>query len=649
MDIATLRQGPNTTQQNKTRKRCPKGSRKDKITGLCIDQITGNVVYDEFSKQQSIMQVQQPPPGMRPPPAIGMQPPPAIGMQPPPAIGMRPPPAIGMQPPPAIGMQPPSSFIDIYERVIQPSLTDKNKTQKKRCPKGSRKDKITGLCIDKATGKVVDSQLSALPSPALLTPLTPLTQQQPIKRTTRKKCPKGSRKDKITGLCIDKVTGKIVNVSGISTPEPVALDSDRKAMRSAVKAIVEKPTTEQIRQRLEQNVDLSTAQQVDRLLSDELRREIMRTKSYSPTINKLLVSLRKGDYSSIFGCGAERQLQLVTKSFDTLKVRTKSGKCVSANSEQGKNAMLNNLKLSGEINCNHIIAPIQAQSNCWFNCFFMIFFISDKGRKFSRFLRQLIIQGKTLDNIQITPKKLHDAFLLLNVAIEACYNHNNSTTDIALALNTNSIIKGIYNSLLRKKKVNIFDVGKSGNPIAYYKEIIDYLTSTARLRSPTLNIIYNKTQYNDIINRSIYNDKPHIISIYLYDDVITDTNYLKSSTTDLPLTFKIKPHGTTETVTYQLDSVVVRDIKKKHFCCLLTCNGKEYGFDGASFSRMYPFKWKSLINTNHDWTFPGSRWKREEYTDIDESLYSIYDTEIYESIYWNFKKSFCMYNYYRIT
>jgi hypothetical protein len=171
------------------------------------------------------------------------------------------------------------------------------------------------------------------------------------------------------------------------------LDADRQALKSAVKAIVEQPRTRDIRESLEQNVDIAVAQQTDRLLSDELRREIIRQKSYSPTINKLLVSLRRGDYSSIFGCGIEKQLQLVTKNIKDLKVRTSSGSCVSAKSEQGINAMINNLKLSNIINCNTIITPMQLESNCWFNSFFIIFFISDKGRKFSRALRQLMIEG----------------------------------------------------------------------------------------------------------------------------------------------------------------------------------------------------------------------------------------------------------------
>ena len=31
-------------------------------------------------------------------------------------------------------------------------------------------------------------------------------------------------------------------------------------------------------------------------------------------------------------------------------------------------------------------------------------------------------------------------------------------------------------------------------------------------------------------------------------------------------------------IKYVLDSCIIRDIKKQHFCCLLTCEGKEYAF-----------------------------------------------------------------------
>ena len=50
---------------------------------------------------------------------------------------------------------------------------------------------------------------------------------------------------------------------------------------------------------------------------------------------------------------------------------------------------------------------------------FACMFVSDKGRKFFRFFRQLMIEGKRADKVKITPKILSDSFFLLNAAIEA--------------------------------------------------------------------------------------------------------------------------------------------------------------------------------------------------------------------------------------
>ena len=56
--------------------------------------------------------------------------------------------------------------------------------------------------------------------------------------------------------------------------------------------------------------------------------------------------------------------------------------------------MLKNLNVKAKkINYDLILAPKQALSNCWFNVFFMTFFISDKGRKFFRYLRKSMITG----------------------------------------------------------------------------------------------------------------------------------------------------------------------------------------------------------------------------------------------------------------
>ena len=79
-----------------------------------------------------------------------------------------------------------------------------------------------------------------------------------------------------------------------------------------------------------------------------------------------------------------------------------------------------------------------------------------------------------------------------------------------------------------------------------------------------------------------------------------------------------------------LDSAIIRDTQKEHFCSTLTCNNKEYGFDGASLSKMSEFNWKKLISTNKEWTFVGSNWEGTK-----------------EPILWNFRNGYQMLFYYR--
>lgn len=551
--------------------------------------------------------------------------------------------------------------------------------KRKRCPKGYRINKTTKLCYNIKTGKILSipkkpstepsSLVSSIPdlSPIDEVPLInemavtdvqvvndvskkkqTLTQKQTQKKRTR--CPKGSRKNKKTGLCEDIKTGKVVDdvhhSPDVIIVDSSSLDADQISMREAVQTIVNKPKTIQIRQAIESQPTLATVRQADRLLSDELRREIIKTKSYSPTINKLLISLRRGDYSSIFGCGAERDIQQVSNDINNIQVRVGTNPdgsqiCVGAKTIQGVNAMLNNLKLIEQINCDNIIAPMQIQSNCWFNSFFMQFFISDKGRKFSRALRQLMIQGHSLNGRPIVPEKLRDSFLLLNTAIEACYNYDGSSKDIALALNTNSIIRGIASSIPKSfiERKMITDVNKPGNPTSYYKSLVNYLTNTTESELPVFYSIVFKSEFERVImNGRISFFFPHIIFISTFSGPMRKNDYLysKDPTVQIPTKFTLRSSATPgDIATYELDSATVRDTKNKHFCSTLVCNKKEYGFDGASFSRMSQLGWKKMINVNRDWTFRGSTWVEPSGIVTDKP------------IYWNFKKSYVTYFYYR--
>ena len=307
--------------------------------------------------------------------------------------------------------------------------------------------------------------------------------------------------------------------------------------------------------------------------------------------------------------------------------------CKKISTNTAKKLLLNNLKSTKHLNFKNLILPMQKQANCWFNSFFSIFFVSDKGRKFFRFFRQLMIEGKKIDNkgIKHTIKSdnLRNAFGLLNLCIEACYNQKNNNLDLGLALDTNNIISAIYNSIPKSSsRPFIVDVDKANNPLWYYKNIMNYLQSK---HLNILDIVGKETNdiYMSILskdrkkNRLIYdkyNKLPDVITI-----IVEDENELKTA---IPKTFNL--HNNKLNAKYTLDSAVVRDTKRMHFCSLLTLNNKGKGYDGASFSRMNNFNWIKYINSDIDWTFEGSAFENKQ------------------QIIWNFKKSMFMLFYYRV-
>ena len=81
---------------------------------------------------------------------------------------------------------------------------------------------------------------------------------------------------------------------------------------------------------------------------------------------------------------------------------------------------------------------------------------------------------------------------------------------------------------------------------------------------------------------------------------------------------------------YQIDSTVVRDVSKQHFCSTITCEGEEMGYDGMSFHRIEPLEWKNKLNTDFNWKFEGTN-------DYDGT-----------PLVWNYTKSYQLLLYYRI-
>jgi len=331
--------------------------------------------------------------------------------------------------------------------------------------------------------------------------------------------------------------------------------------------------------------------------------ELAQLKSFSPEINQKLITLKTIEKTDIFSnC---KTLDHIKKKMDP---KIWNGvKCIQFDKTTAQEVLLANLSSKTIYPVENIIAPKQIQSNCWFNCMFMTFFISDKGRKFFKFFRQLMIEGKTVGGEKI-PSNIWRSFALLNLTVEATLTGYHKLQ----MFDTNSIIKEIYNAIpASARREEIYRVNVSGNPTEYYKGIMRYL------KGPQINILNIEPDFFDKEQRE-RRVPPDVICYSILAEEAQGTIYKKT---------EIKLKG----VTYVLDSASIIDTEGQHFCCVLTYNKKEYGFDGASFKRLSPFYWKKLINKNRDFTFKGSYWGGTK-----------------EPIYWNFKNGYQELYYYRV-
>jgi hypothetical protein len=337
--------------------------------------------------------------------------------------------------------------------------------------------------------------------------------------------------------------------------------------------------------------------------------------SYAPTINEELISLQSGDRNKLYDCNIINAYNLKEPLRIGIPGRFYGKTCFNYNSDEAKKYLLHNLAANKHVDVTKIIPPMQIDANCWFNVFFVIFFISDKGRKFFHFFRELMIKGKQ-QNGDIIHKNLRNAFALLNFGIDAALTGN----QFAYELNTNSIIHQLYKSIpktYRQRYPYIVDVDEAGSPLLYYTSIINYLNNNSIILLLNRNTNNTwKTQLGKSLGKLTH--LPHIIVLEITDK-------------DAPI-FKTKPVSfTINEATYMIDSASVRDISKRHFCATITCENKELAYDGMSFHRLEPFEWKHKMNTDYNWKFEGT-------TDIDGNYLT-----------WNFTKCYQMLIYYRVS
>jgi hypothetical protein len=331
--------------------------------------------------------------------------------------------------------------------------------------------------------------------------------------------------------------------------------------------------------------------------------------SYSPTINKKLILLKTITRNELLDCNSEKAFQLK----ESLQIGI-ANKCFEYSTPEAKKMLLKNLAANKHIDPTKVIPPIQSQSNCWFNSMFVIFFVSDKGRKFFHFLRQLMIEGKNTDGTPI-PTRLRDAFALLNYAVDACLTGN----EFAYKFDSNKIIHSLFKSIpttFKQKYPYIVDIDQAGNPLLYYISIINYLNNSS------IQILFIRdanSSWKDKVVENVSNMShlPHIIVLEVYDEVASEFN-------KKPVSFLVN-NGK-----YQIDSAVIRDTTKQHFCAVITCETHEMGYDGMSFHRLGKLEWKHKMNSNMNWQFNDTK-----------------DTNGIP-LKWNFMKSYQLLMYYRV-
>jgi hypothetical protein len=159
-------------------------------------------------------------------------------------------------------------------------------------------------------------------------------------------------------------------------------------------------------------------------------------------------------------------------------------------------------------------------------------------------------------------------------------------------------------------------VGNPGNPLLYYISIINYLNNNS---IQLLFIRDANKEWKDVIVNAVskMSHLPHIIVLEIFEETASKFN-------KKPFSFTVNNEK------YRIDSAVVRDTLKQHFCATITCEGNEMGYDGMSFHRLVPLEWKQKMNSDINWQFEGTR--NHDGTPLE----------------WNFMISYQMLIYYRV-
>jgi len=328
---------------------------------------------------------------------------------------------------------------------------------------------------------------------------------------------------------------------------------------------------------------------------------ISRLRSYSPEVNREITRMEVTPYSNLFGFKCkENQI-------------SHNSTCHKWTSKKAEDILLHNLKSKKKIIAENILGPNQYDANCWFNTFFMIFFITDKGRKFMKNFRRTMITGK-IDpkGKKKLPPKLRYPFWLLNKFIEASLIGKKDPSLYASLMDTNDIIQQINKNLSRSQAGFYKKTGEGGNPVEMFIRLLRYFSSNTipffQTSFGLKTIDYNNCNYNEFqlysqksswIYKLIVKEEPDILIIDMSDKNGGNNEYsVKLKRMAKVSDYKKKLIYNFGNLQYKLNSAGIRDTKQEHICGCLTINGDEYIYDGENHTPLYKKKWTHLLNKN---------------------------------------------------
>ena len=333
-------------------------------------------------------------------------------------------------------------------------------------------------------------------------------------------------------------------------------------------------------------------------------RRTRKSKSYSPNINRKLdvKKLKTLKNQTVNLCNNLLQINIGTIS---------KPRCLNFNNVLVKKFLLKNLMGSKHLDPSKFIAPKQIYSNCWFNTMFVTFFFSDKGRKFFRFFRNLMITGRRVDKSRLEDQELRKLLFIFNLYIEASYNQDSTklvknkvnlheqVKILTSNLDTNFLIKRIYNRIKKlSPHYSLPNLDEAGNPLEFYKVIMSYLKYDI-LKILTIDVDINlKKKYSTI------EDMLKLFFTKEQDIIIFEDH---ESKIDFKMEYELELDS--KKYKYKLDSIILtnkdhyKPKENSHFVSVLTINKQYYKFDGSSYSKLSKFDWTKILNKNVDWTF----------------------------------------------